>query len=121
MQSARIEDQKFRRLRRGSNVGLPTAHGNAHQFRIPQLFDARRSLVPFGNEREERYLIVACTVITDVPEAVSFGPTGRRQALMPVARIGERQFRQLRRASDFRLQTSQWSPLLGSSIGCGGS
>jgi hypothetical protein len=51
-------------------VGLPTAHGDAHQFRIAQLLRARHPLVQFGNECEERYLIVARTVIIDVPEAV---------------------------------------------------
>ena len=46
--SARIEDQKFRRLRRGRNVRLLTAHRNAHQFAVAQLLHVRHPLVQFG-------------------------------------------------------------------------
>jgi len=43
--SGRIDNQKLRQLRRGSNVGLLTAHCNAHQFRIAQLLHARHPFV----------------------------------------------------------------------------
>ena len=49
--SARIEDQKFRRLRCGSNVGLLTAHGDPHQFGVAQLLNARHAVVEFGDLR----------------------------------------------------------------------
>jgi len=35
-----------------------------------QSLDLRRAPVRRARRREERYLIVACTVITDVPEAL---------------------------------------------------
>ena len=38
--SAWIEDQKFRRLRRVSNVGLLTAHDDAQQFGVAHLLNA---------------------------------------------------------------------------------
>ena len=45
----------------GFVTSCPTPH---------RLLHARHPLVQFGNEREDRYLIVACTVITDVLGAV---------------------------------------------------
>jgi hypothetical protein len=38
--SAWIEDQKFRRLRRVSNVGLLTAHDDGQQFGVAHLLNA---------------------------------------------------------------------------------
>src|SRR5947209_13879377 len=52
-----IKNQKFRRLRCGSHVGLPTAHGNTHQFSVAQLRHARDPLVQFGG------LIGCCAVM----------------------------------------------------------
>jgi hypothetical protein len=44
---------------------------------------SQNPLVEFGNGREERYLIVAFTVITDVPEAVGPCPV----ALMAIVSL----------------------------------